>query len=64
MLPIFVVNNYGQFNHLILRMLRDLDIDAQLIPNTTPSEEVVGKCRGLVLGGGPSLVMVQYQTII
>ncbi|MDD1707248.1 MAG: GMP synthase, partial [Methanoregulaceae archaeon] len=33
MLPIYVVNNFGQFNHLIHRMLRDLDIDAKTIPN-------------------------------
>jgi GMP synthase (glutamine-hydrolysing) len=55
MLPIYVVNNYGQFNHLILRMLRDLDIESQMIPNTTPVDVVEGGCRGLVLGGGPSL---------
>lgn len=40
MLPICVVNNYGQFNHLIHRTLRDLDIDIVLIPNTTPTAEV------------------------
>ena len=40
MLPICVVNNYGQFNHLIHRALRDLDIDVALIPNTTSKEEV------------------------
>jgi GMP synthase (glutamine-hydrolysing) len=55
MLPIYVVNNYGQFNHLILRMLRDLDIDAQMIPNTTSVNAIQEGCRGLVLGGGPSL---------
>jgi GMP synthase (glutamine-hydrolysing) len=55
MLPLFVVNNFGQFNHLILRMLRDLSIDAKMIPNTTPPEEVSGGCRGLILGGGPAL---------
>jgi len=27
MLPIYVVNNFGQFNHLIHRALRDLDIE-------------------------------------
>ena len=40
MLPIFVVNNFGQFNHLILRMLRDLSVDARLIPNSLPPDEV------------------------
>jgi GMP synthase (glutamine-hydrolysing) len=55
MLPLFVVNNYGQFNHLILRALRDLDIDAKLIPNTTPVEDVIAGCRGIILGGGPDI---------
>lgn len=55
MLPIYVVNNYGQFNHLIHRALRDLDIDVSLIPNTTPADEVAGNCRGIILGGGPTL---------
>jgi GMP synthase (glutamine-hydrolysing) len=55
MLPIYIVNNFGQFNHLILRMLRDLSIDAKMIPNNTPPGEVSGACRGLILGGGPAL---------
>ncbi|MDD1718759.1 MAG: GMP synthase subunit A [Methanoregulaceae archaeon] len=55
MLPIYVVNNHGQFNHLILRMLRDLEIDAKMIPNEYPPEKVSGECRGIVLGGGPAL---------
>jgi GMP synthase (glutamine-hydrolysing) len=55
MLPIYVVNNFGQFNHLIQRMLRDLDIDSVMISNTTPADEVAGSCRGIVLGGGPAI---------
>jgi GMP synthase (glutamine-hydrolysing) len=55
MLPLFVVNNYGQFNHLILRALRDLDIEAKLIPNTTPVDDVSRGCRGIILGGGPDI---------
>ena len=55
MLPIYVVNNFGQFNHLIHRALRDLEIDVALIPNTTPAKEVEGKCRGIILGGGPAI---------
>jgi len=55
MRPIFVVNNYGQFNHLIHRALRDLDIEVAMIPNSTPPEEVAGGCRGIILGGGPAL---------
>lgn len=55
MLPIYVVNNFGQFNHLIHRALRDLDIDAVLIPNTTSPEEVREGCCGIILGGGPAI---------
>lgn len=55
MLSLCVVNNYGQFNHLILRALRDLDIDVEFIVNTTPTEEVAGRYRGIILGGGPTL---------
>lgn len=55
MRPIFVVNNHGQFNHLILRMLRDLDIEATLVSNETPAREIREGCRGIILGGGPSL---------
>jgi GMP synthase (glutamine-hydrolysing) len=55
MRPIFVINNFGQFNHLIHRALRDMDIDAVLVPNTTPPHEVSEGCRGIILGGGPSI---------
>jgi len=50
-----VVNNFGQFNHLIHRALRDLNIDARLVSNTTPSHRVSDECRGIILGGGPSI---------
>jgi GMP synthase (glutamine-hydrolysing) len=55
MLPIFVVNNFGQFNHLIFRMLLELNIDAKMVPNTMPPKEAACRCRGLVLGGGPDI---------
>lgn len=55
MLPIYVINNFGQFNHLIHRALRDLDIDAYLIQNTTTAEKVATECRGIILGGGPDI---------
>lgn len=55
MRPLCVVNNLGQFNHLILRSLRDMGIPAELVPNTTPPEEIAAGCRGIILGGGPSM---------
>jgi GMP synthase (glutamine-hydrolysing) len=53
MLPIYVINNFGQFNHLIHRAVRDLDIDVALVPNSTPAARVAEECRGIILGGGP-----------
>ena len=55
MLPIYVINNFGQFNHLIHRALRDLDIDVALLPNSTPAARVGEECRGIILGGGPDI---------
>ncbi len=40
MLPIYVVNNFGQFNHLIHRALRDLEIDVSMIPNSIPPQQI------------------------
>jgi GMP synthase (glutamine-hydrolysing) len=55
MLPIYVINNFGQFNHLIHRALRDLDIGVAMVPNSTPAQKVREECRGIILGGGPTL---------
>jgi GMP synthase (glutamine-hydrolysing) len=49
---ISVVNNYGQFNHLIRRAIRDR-VESNMISNETPLEEI--KADGLILGGGPTL---------
>ena len=55
MLPIYVVNNFGQFNHLIHRALRDLEIDVSLVPNSTSPSRISEECRGIILGGGPTI---------
>ena len=55
MRPIYVVNNFGQFNHLIHRALRDLEIDVELVSNSTSGEQVAEGCRGIILGGGPAI---------
>ncbi len=54
MVKIYVVYNYGQYNHLIHRTLRDLDVESKLIPNDTPASELKD-LDGLVLGGGPTI---------
>lgn len=51
-MKVLVVNNYGQFNHLIHRSIRDL-VPAGMISNQTPAEEI--EADGLILGGGPTL---------
>lgn len=55
MLPICVINNFGQFNHLIHRALRDLDIGVTMVPNTTPAARIGKEYRGIILGGGPDI---------
>jgi GMP synthase (glutamine-hydrolysing) len=52
LMRIFVVNNFGQFNHLIGRSIRDR-VETRLISNQTPPQEIAAD--GLILGGGPSL---------
>ncbi|NLI97163.1 GMP synthase subunit A [bacterium] len=45
-----VVDNGGQWTHREWRMLRDLDIETNIIPNTTQPREI--KADALVLSGG------------
>jgi GMP synthase (glutamine-hydrolysing) len=55
-LTILVVNNYGQFCHLIHRAVRDLDMNSKIIPNTTPIEAILeDEPDGLILSGGPEM---------
>jgi len=56
MVKIIVINNYGQFCHLIHRAVRDLDQDVELVKNTSSIDEILEKePDGLILSGGPSL---------
>lgn len=55
-LKILVINNYGQFCHLIHRAVRDLDMDTKIVANTTPVENILDEePDGLILSGGPSM---------
>jgi GMP synthase (glutamine-hydrolysing) len=51
-MQILVVNNYGQFNHLIRRAIRE-KVDSDLVSNQTPPDKI--DADGLILGGGPAL---------
>ena len=56
MVKIIVINNYGQFCHLIHRAVRDLDQEVELMKNTSSIEEILAKGPdGLILSGGPTL---------
>lgn len=55
-MKIFVINNYGQFCHLIHRTVRDLDVKTEILSNTLSVEDVLVKePDGLILSGGPSI---------
>ncbi len=59
---IYVVNNYGQYNHLIYRTLRDLGVETRLISNETLPENLEKiELDGLVIGGGPSVDRSGYS---
>ncbi|MCL7474828.1 MAG: GMP synthase subunit A [Methanosarcinales archaeon] len=55
-LKILVINNFGQFCHLIHRALRDLDVETRIIANTLSNEEILAmEPDGLILSGGPTI---------
>jgi GMP synthase (glutamine-hydrolysing) len=44
----------GQYNHLIVRALKELGVESRLIPPSIPLEQL--KVDGLIMGGGPHSV--------
>ncbi len=56
MVIIFVIDNYGQFCHLIHRAVRDLGQEVKLVKNTSKIKEILtNEPDGLILSGGPTL---------
>ena len=53
-----VILDFGsQYTQLIARRLRELEIYAEILPYSTPSDEVLMKSpKGLILSGGPASV--------
>jgi len=45
-----VVDNGGQWTHREWRMLKELEVETNIIPNTTPVEKI--EADGLILSGG------------
>lgn len=55
-LNVYVINNYGQFCHLIHRALRELEVSTGLLKNTLAIKEILERePHGLILSGGPTL---------
>jgi len=48
---VYVVDNGGQWTHREWRVLRDLGVEARIVPNTTPFDHL-GQVDALVLSGG------------
>lgn len=56
-MKVYVIDNGGQWTHREWRVLRDLDVETRIMPNTSTLEEIAD-ADGLVLSGGaPSVAM-------
>jgi GMP synthase (glutamine-hydrolysing) len=56
LISVLVINNYGQFAHLIHRAVRDLGIRCELVKNTLSVDELLRQGPdGLILSGGPTM---------
>lgn len=56
---ILVVDNGGQWTHREYRVLRDLNVDVEIVPNRTPLADI--KADGLVLSGGAPRVGLDQE---
>jgi GMP synthase (glutamine-hydrolysing) len=63
-LKVYVVDNGGQWTHREWRVLRDLEVDTQIIPNTTSLEDILTMdLNGLVLSGGAPRVETELPKL-
>ena len=52
---IMVIDFGGQYNQLIARRVRDLNVYAEVLPYTLSAEEIQKKApKGMILTGGPN----------
>lgn len=58
---ILVVDNGGQWTHREWRVLRDLGVETEIIPNRTPLDQI--KTDGLVLSGGAPRVGLNIEAM-
>ncbi|MGQ9587162.1 MAG: GMP synthase subunit A [Thermoplasmata archaeon] len=58
---ILVVDNGGQWTHREWRVLRDLGVETEIIPNRTPLDKI--RADGLVLSGGAPRVGLNIEAM-
>ena len=58
---ILVIDNGGQWTHREWRVLRDLGVETEIVPNTTPVDNI--KADGLVLSGGSPRVGLNAEAM-
>ena len=61
-MKIYVVDNGGQWTHREWRVLKYMDVDTKIIPNTTPFDEL-GDVDALVLSGGAPSVATEADAM-
>jgi len=61
-MKIYIVDNGGQWTHREWRVLRYLDVDTKIVPNTTPFSEL-RDVDGLVLSGGSPSVATEQDAM-
>ena len=57
---IIVLDFGGQYNQLIARRVRDQHVYCEIMPYTTPLEEIArADCKGIIFTGGPNSVYLE-----
>jgi len=52
---ILIIDNKGQYVHRIKTTLRDIDVQAEIVPNIIKTEEILKRSPdGIILSGGPN----------
>jgi GMP synthase (glutamine-hydrolysing) len=59
-LKVFVVDNGGQWTHREWRVLKYLNVETEIVPNTTPFEDLKN-LDGLVLSGGAPRISIDKK---
>ncbi len=58
---VYVVDNGGQWTHREWRVLKYLNVDAIIVPNTTPVEKLMDADAIVLSGGAPSIAYEKHM---